>query len=208
MNGPYWEWYVPSIVLLYLIAPFLKMMIDRGYLVIIVLFCVLVVVVSYFVVANEYVDAKDPHFFLLYRIPAFIFGMICAYWIKNDISATFFYLILLIGIPCFILLFPHHHEIYNFKYLSLLFLLPVFTICFITLSKYVTVLNPVIAMIGKASLETYLIQSVFFIAIITGKLIVPSNWHDLITFVLIISSSVMGILVHRIIEKNVMSRLV
>lgn len=83
-----------------------------------------------------------------------------------------------------------------------------FTICFITLSKYVTVLNPVIAMIGKASLETYLIQSVFFIAIITGKLIVPSNWHDLITFVLIISSSVMGILVHRIIEKNVMSRLV
>lgn len=208
INVPYWEWYVPSIVLLYLVAPFLKMMIDRGYLVLIVLFGVLVVVVSYFVVANEFVDAKDPHFFLLYRIPAFIFGMICAYWIKNGISVKFFYLILLIGIPCFIMLFPHHHEIYNFKYLSLLFLLPVFTICFITLSKYVTVLNPVIAMIGKASLETYLIQSVFFIAIITGKLIVPSNWHDLITFVLIISSSVMGILVHRIIEKNVMSRLV
>ena len=207
INGPYWEWYVPSIVSLYITAPFLKKMIDRGYLLLIVFFSVLVVVISYFVVVNELVGAKDPHFFLLYRIPAFILGMICAYWIKNSISVKFFYLILLIGIPCFIFLFPHHHEIYNFKYLSLLFLLPMFTICFLTLSKYVTVLNPVIAIIGKASLEIYLVQSIFFIAIITDKLMIPSNWHDTITFALIISSSVMGILAHQIIEKSGILRL-
>ena len=207
INGPYWEWYVPSIVSLYIIAPFLKRMIDCGALILLVLICILMVFFSYFVVSNELVNEKDPHFFLLYRIPAFIFGIICAYWIKNEISPKYFYFLLLIGIPCFILLFPHHHVIYNFKYLSLLFLLPVFTICFITLSKYVTILNPVIAIIGKASLEIYLIQSIFFTAIITGKLKVPSSWHDFITFALIILSSLVGILVHKLITKSGILRL-
>lgn len=201
-NGPSWEWYVPSIVALYLIAPFLKIMIDRKHIIIIVISCTIILAISYYIVVNEIVKAKDPHFFLLYRIPAFIFGMICAYWIKNMTSLRYYYIILLIGIPFFILLFPHHHIIYNFKYLSLLFLLPSFTICFITFSKYIKLFNPILAIIGKASLEIYLIQAIFFNAIISGQLTIPSTWHDAITIGLIIISSLLGILVHTIIDKS------
>jgi peptidoglycan/LPS O-acetylase OafA/YrhL len=134
--------------------------------------------------------------------------MICAYWIKNKNSVRYYYIILLIGIPCFILLFPCHHEIYNFKYFSLIFLLPVFTICFIFFSKYIKLLNPILAIIGKASLETYLIQAIFFNTIISGQLTIPSTWHDVITIGLIIISSLLGILVHMIIDKSGILRLI
>lgn len=208
IGDPFWEWYVPSIVALYMVAPLLKKAIDNNHISLIALMCVLIIAVSYYIVANEIVGAKAPHFFLLYRIPAFVLGMICAYWIKNDISVRYYYIILLIGIPCFILLFPLHHAIYNFKYLSILFLLPVFTIIFITLSKYIKIINPVLSTIGKASLEIYLIQAIFFNAIISGLFVVSSTWHDVITIGLIITSSLLGILTHWIIDKSGILRLI
>lgn len=208
IGGPFWEWYVPSIVALYMVAPLLKKVIENNRMSFIALMCILIIVASYYVVANEIVGAKDPHFFLLYRIPAFIFGMICAYWIKNETSVRYYYILLLIGIPCFLLLFPFHHVIYNFKYLSILFLLPVFTIIFITLSKYLKIINLVLSTIGKASLEIYLIQAIFFNAIISGLFVVPSAWHDVITIGLIITSSLLGILVHKIIDKSGILRLI
>lgn len=206
-NGLSWEWYVPSIIALYLVAPLQKKIIDKSYLALIVSICLLIIIISYYVVANEIVEAKDPHFFLLYRIPSFVFGMICAYWTKSKTSAKYFYIILLLGIPCFILLFPRHHIIYNFKYLSLLFLLPVFTIIYITLSKYFKLAIPILSAIGKASLETYLIQAIFFNAIIAGQLVIPSVWHDAVTIALIIISSLLGILIHTIIDKSGIFRL-
>lgn len=202
IGGPSWEWYVPSIVALYIIAPFLKKIIENGHITTIVIISIFVLAISYYIVSNEIVEAKDPHFFLLYRIPAFIFGMICAYWIKNDTTTKYFYLILLLGIPLFVLLFPRHHVIYNYKYLSLLFLLPVFTIIFINLSKYINPLNLVLTRIGKASLEIYLIQAIFFNAIISGQLEISSAWHDAITIALIIISSLIGIIVHKIIDMS------
>lgn len=202
IDGPSWEWYVPSIVALYIIAPFLKKIIDREQTTTISIICLSILAISYYIVTNEIVEAKDPHFFLLYRIPSFIFGMICAFWIKKSTSTKYFYIILLIGIPCFVMLFPRHHQIYNFKYLSLLFLLPAFTICFINLSKFIKPLNPILASIGKASLEIYLIQAIFFNAIISRQLEISSSWHDAITIALIITSSLIGIIVHKIIDKS------
>lgn len=207
INGPTWEWYVPSIVALYIVAPVLKRMIDNGYITLIIIINIFIVVVSYYIVANEIVDAKDPHFFLIYRIPAFYFGMICAFWIKNNTSMIYFYLLIVIGIPCFALLFPRHHVIYNYKYFSLLFLLPIFTICFIVLSKYIKLLNPILTIIGKASLEIYLVQAIFFNTIISGQLEISSTWHDVITLALIITSSLIGIMVHMIIDKSGILRL-
>lgn len=208
INGPSWEWYVPSIVALYIIAPVLKKMLDNGYITLIVIISFFIVAISYCIVANEIVGAKDPHFFLLYRIPAFFLGMICAFWIKNKTSMKFFCLLLVIGIPCFVLLFPRHHIIYNYKYFSLLFLLPIFTIFFIILSKYIKLLNPILTIIGKASLEIYLVQAIFFNAIISGQLEISSTWHDVITLALIIASSFIGIMVHMIIDKSGILRMI
>lgn len=100
-------------------------MIDKRLMALMICLSILIFVVSYYVVSKEIISAKDPHFFLLYRIPTFMLGMICAYWIMQNTSAKYFYIILLMGIPCFVLLFPHHHEIYNYKYFSLVFLLPI-----------------------------------------------------------------------------------
>ena len=135
-GGIFWEWYVPSIIALYISAPLIKKMIDKRLFTFIVILSIIIWALSLYLVTNEIISSKEPHFFLLYRIPTFIFGMTCAYWMKNQVSARKFYTILLIGIPCFALLFPHHHEIYNYKYLSLVFLLPLFVACFTILTKY------------------------------------------------------------------------
>jgi len=207
VNDIYWEWYVPSIVVLYLAVPFLKKMIDKRQLPLIFFFSVVILVISYFVVEKKIASPKDPHFFLLYRIPTFILGMVCAFWIKQNISVKFFFYLLLLGIPCFALLFPHHHEIYNFKYLSLVFLLPLFIICFTQLIKHALFLRPILAIVGKASLEIYLIQAIFFHAILTEQLIIAPAWHDAFTMFLIIISSLLGILVHWMIDKSSILRL-
>ena len=163
--------------------------------------CISILVITYYIICQRNILDR-VHFFFLYRIPAFVLGMACAYWIKNNISTKYYYAFLLAGIPFFIWLFPQHHQLYNFKYFSLLFLLPLFTIIFILISKHITFINPIIRMIGNASLEIYLIQSLFFHAIIIDKLIViPPIWHDTITVLLIVFCSFTGIIAHRMIDK-------
>lgn len=206
-GGIYSEWYIPSLVILYLFAPFLKKLFDRKLLFIIAAVCCICLITSYILIANNLITKGEPHFFMLYRIPAFLFGMACAYWIKNCVSKRYFYYLFLAGIPFFLLLFPRHHEIYNFKYFSLLFLLPFFTICFTSISKKIHIINPLLYVIGKASLEIYIIQGLFFHAIVTGIIKIPVEFHDLISILLIVLSSLLGISFHWVIEKIGITRL-
>ena len=141
------------------------------------------------------------HFFFLYRIPAFILGMVCAFWIKNNISTKYYYAFLLAGIPIFCYFFFFLHQLYNYKYFSLLFLLPFFTIFFIVISKNINRFNPIIRAIGNASLEIYLIQSILFYALTNDLVIIPSVWHDTITVSLIFLCSIIGIIIHWAMSK-------
>lgn len=206
-NSIYWEWYIPSIVVFYLLAPIFKRAIDSRLITTITLFAIIILIASYIIVSQEFVNDKDPHFFMLYRAPEFIFGMICGHWTKKGTAINLYYILMTLGIPFFIILFPKHHDIYNFKYLSLAFLLPLFTISFITLSKQIKQINPVLSKIGKASLEIYLIQAIFFEAIITKKLIISPTWHDTITIALIITCILLGITIHQILDKYVLPRM-
>lgn len=201
IGGIYWEWYIPSIVLLYLISPIFKYILDKKYFILLLCLCISILTISFYIIYQ--INILDRvHFFFLYRIPAFILGMACAYWIKNNISTKYFYTFLLTGIPFFIWLYPQHHQLYNFKYFSLLFLLPLFIIIFLLISKHIKRINPIIKMIGNASLEIYLIQSLFFHAIIIDKLIViPPMWHDMTTVLIIAFCSFTGIIVHWMIDK-------
>lgn len=206
-GGVYGEWYIPSIVFLYLLTPFIKKLYDRRLFIIIILIGCLCLITSYIIVANNYINKGEPHFFLLYRIPAFLFGMTCAYWVKNGFSNKYYYYILIAGIPFFIYLYPHHHEIYNYKYFSAVFLLPIFIFLLIVISKYCHPINPIISKIGHASLEIYIIQGMFFHAIVTGIVTIPAEYHDITSIFLIILSSSLGISAHWLIDKTGITRI-
>ena len=202
IDGVFAEWYIPSIVILYIFAPLIKKTIDNKPIALTFSICITLFFIAYCVVLFELLPVYDPHFFFLYRIPEFIFGMICAFWIKNKKSSRYFIYILIAGIPIFALLFPNHHEIYNYKYLALAFLLPTFTIILLYMSKIIHWLSPIFDKMGKASLEIYMIQGFFSTAIFWGKLTFPDYWHDLFTILFIILSSILGIITHWIIDKS------
>ena len=197
----YAEWFIPSIILLYFLAPFIKRLIDKKWYNII---CILVVCL--YVTALYYTDKEDildrSHYFLLYRIPAFIFGMTCAYWLKNNISMKYFFYILLLGLPFFLYFYPFHHQIYNFKYYSLAFLLPLFVVSFIIISKYIKLISPILKKTGIASLEIYLIQGIFFSFVLDGKTSIYPEWHDMLSILMIIASIIFGVISHLLIDKS------
>lgn len=204
-GGLYWEWYIPSIVILYLFSPFIKYLLDKKNLLIALISVSMLILAFYLVDKDQILDRI--HFFFLYRIPAFIFGMICAFWIQNNISSKYYMMLLIVGIPFWGCFFPQHHQIYNYKYFSLLFLLPFFILVFILLSKYLRFLNPILRILGSASLEIYLIQGMFFYAIINEFIIVPQIVHDTMTIALIFLCSLLGIMIHWIIEKCILMKL-
>lgn len=197
----YAEWFIPSIILLYLLAPFIKKLIDKKWHIII---CIIVVCI--YVTAFYFTDKEDlldrSHFFFLYRIPAFIFGMICSYWLKNNMSNKYFFYILVLGLPFFIYFYPFHHHIYIFKYYSLAFLLPFFVVSFIIILKYTKCISPILKKIGIASLEIYLIQNIFFSLVLNGITPLHPKWHDMLSFSMIIASTILGITAHWLIDKS------
>lgn len=192
-GGLYYEWFVPSILLLYLLAPLFKQMGVKGQAVLAGCF----LIISYCILGRE--DLIDGvHFFLFYRVPAFLFGMICAQWLKNGVHAKWFLWIALAGIPFFLWLYPKFHQVYLYKYYSVFFLMPIFIIVFIGLSKYVKCTNIVMRYIGRSSLEIYLIQNIFFCQVTNG--VIPRS--DLNTFLWMTVSVVSGILLHEGIERT------
>ncbi len=195
----YAEWFIPSLIFLYCVSPFLKTLIDKKYFALIGTVALFIYIVAYVFTDKEHIMDRS-HFFLLYRIPAFILGMICAYWLKNNISSNYFFFLLLLGLPFFMYFFPFHHQIYNFKYFSLAFLLPLFVSIFILLSKYLKWLSPILKRMGEASLEIYLIQGYFFALVLNGTTSPYSEWHDVLSILMILISTILGIVTHWIID--------
>ena len=201
IGSVYWEWYIPTLVVLYLFAPLFKKMLDRKMFYVFFSLAISSFVGSLIIIDKDIIDRE--HFFSLYRIPAFLWGMICAYWYKDNIPTKYFFFFLILGIPFFIIFYPNHHLEYNYKYFSLIFLLPSFVLIFVLISKisFLKISN-CITSIGQSSLEIYLIQSILFSATLQGIITVPPKWHDTLTIILITTSSLLGIFVHRLINRN------
>lgn len=204
-GGPYWEWYVPSIVALYLLAPLLKRVVDANRYAVAVLSAV-VLLSAWCLIDNESLLPRS-HFFFLYRIPAFLLGLTCGYWHLHNTSLRYFWGILVAGLPLFCLLYPYHHEVYNYKYFSVLFLLPLFIVVLTQLSDRLPWLSSLTRHMGVASFEIYLIQGLFFSSILEGLLVVPSAWHDLFSILFIITSTLLGLAVHKFIDHFIIHRL-
>lgn len=196
IDKPFFEWYIPSIIAYYLIAPFFYSILQSRYRAIIIIFSIFIIASSFFIARYQYMERI--HFFCYYRLPAFLLGMYCGMLCKsNTKSIKYYYTFLIVGIPFFAIFFPMHHAIYEFKYYSLFFLLPTFMLFFCTASKYLGIIGQVVKMVGDASLEIYLIQTLFFYAIIQGLIVISHQWHDIITFTLICLCSLLGILMHK-----------
>ena len=206
-NGIYHDWYIPSIVALYLISPFLKKLFNKHFIPIAITLIIFVFFITFICISKEYFGDRSRFFFLFSRIPAFIWGMTCAYWLKNNCSKTYYTIALIVGIPVFVWLFPQQHQIYNFKYLSLSLLLPAYTLFFIIITKYIRPVKGLLSPIGNASLEIYLIQGMFASSIIKGLITIPSQWHDIYTLGFILFCSIAGILFHWLIERSRISSL-
>lgn len=192
-GGVFNDWYVPSIILLYLFSPFLKRIRIIGQAIL----AFLLLVVSYLLVdLYEVIDSE--HYFLLYRIPAFLYGMICARWFQQEKDMGWYFLILLLCVPIFVWLYPQFHHVYRYKYLSVLFMMPVFICFFALISKYVKILNPVMRRLGQASLEVYLTQGLFFCLIVKYMLI----RSDILTIALIILCSVSSYCLHETLQRK------
>ena len=200
-GGICWEWYIPSITMLYLLAPFLKQLFEHQHQVLLCCITISILIFVFLFIDKNLFDRA--HFFFIYRIPAFIFGMACAFWLKNNNSHNYYTYLLIAGIPIFAILYPQHHQIYNYKNFSLLFLLPTNILIFILLTKVTKIINSIISMIGKSSLEIYLIQQMFYSHINNNasEKLESTVLYDLRTVTLIVMCSCLGIAVHWTIEK-------
>lgn len=198
------DWFVPTIVMYYLFTPFVKKIFNcrwQNIASIIGLITLVVIALAWYFADKPHLLSR-LHFFSLFRIASFLFGITCAYWLKKGISERYYFIILIAGIPFFIYLFPNHHQVYHYKYLSLLFLLPLFTICFVLLSRLFKKTSTLLVHIGAASLEIFLIQDFFFKMITSQKLIISEKWHDAITILMMAICVILGIFIHRLIEKS------
>ena len=208
-NNIYGEWYIPSAIMLYLWTPIIKVAFDKRayHLLCLSLFSVFFLAL-YLVDKDTIIDRT--HFSFLHRIPSFLFGITCAFWTKKGTSSKLYYIIMLLCIPIFAYLYPHHHQIYNYKNFSLTYLLPlvIFLFCFILKKcKDIYSLTFILSKIGNASLETYLIQGIFFHAILIKLIIIPPLWHDTLTILLMIVSSLLGIITHWLVDKTGITRI-
>ena len=194
-NLPYFEWYIPAIVVLYLAAPYIKKMCTPQFKYILFTIALFFLVSAFF--AAKYQIFDRSHFFLYYRVPAFMLGMYTGLLIKHKQSTKPYIYTLLAGIPVFCMCYPMHYNVYEFKYYSIFFLLPLFMLIICMISRLPFKINSMVQKVGDASLEIYLIQTLFFIAIIDGILIIPQEWHDAVTIGLMAICTCSGILLHR-----------
>lgn len=203
----YADWFIPSLLFLYFIAPLIKKIIDKKWFIFIIIIVVCIYLIAYYYTDKEEILDRS-HFSLLHRIPAFVFGMISAFWLKNNAPSKYYFYILILGLPFFVYFYPFHHQINNFKYYSLSFLLPLFVILFILLSKYTKGISQIIKKMGVASLEIFLIQNIFFKLVLNGTTSTFPEWHDTISFLMILFSAIMGIIAHWLIDKSGITKLI
>lgn len=197
-NGPYFEWFIPSIVILYLLSPAIFYLMHHSP-VLLWIGSILILILSYFVVRSQLLSGE--HYFFFYRIPAFVGGMACGKMIHENHSPHLFLLLAILGIPFFVIFLPMHHSIYLFKYYALFFLLSTFLIIICSIGKSLGPLNVILRKVGEASLEIYLIQTLFFSAICQGMLPLSPIWHDAISLALILCCTLAGMALHILVSR-------
>lgn len=168
-------WYIPALLLFYLVFPCLYN--NRRYLNILV---IPIAILSYWLTTitinlwggHDYVSAINSFF---YRIPVFVVGIIYADEEERIIKMSTYSKILYIGLSyiAFVILQINVIQITGSIFFLLIISLPFICwlcgICY----KYLKIFNPIILFCGKYSLELYLIH-VIFKAVVINKVLFES----------------------------------
>ena len=130
--------------------------------------------------------------------------MFCAHWVKHGYGKIYYYIAAFIGLPLFLFLYVHYPIVYNYRFLSFLFLMPTIVISITLFVRYADIkfINRTLSEMGKASLEIYLVQGFFYHLVIYSIVDSPSNYHDLLTVGYIIISTTIGCYIHHLWEKS------
>ena len=163
-DGVYHEWFTASIIFLYFVFPFLFYSIKaKGNIVFypIILISSLLALYACFVNISS---INAPHFYLLYRMPVFLCGIIIAHALINNSTESidknkkgFVF----VGLCLFVLLFILGFVILGYeraRYLSTTTLTPVILLITVEAFKQFKSKLSVLSMIGGASFEIYLLQ--------------------------------------------------
>ncbi len=193
------DWYIPSLIILYIFSPLIKCLLTPQKIAIVWITITFFILLTFFLAFNPILERH--YYFLIYRIPAFLLGMICAYWLTRRKGDNYFVDINIICLPLFIILFKLYPTYYNFRFSAFLFLMPAIVITLTTLFRMnIPILNYTLSSIGRASLEIYMIQGFFYHLYIYHIIVIPIQFHDIIAITSIMFSTFSGIMLHHIIK--------
>lgn len=196
-NGVYYEWFIPSILLLYALFPLAFKLISYKkwiYWLTIILF---ILIAGYSVFDPSFID--NWHFLLLYRIPIFLYGCMIAYQIKHNVPSKEYNILTIIGLFIFIVFFLNPEL--RTRYFAFTFLTPLLLIIMCFVLKNITIINKLGGVIGAASLEIYLIHLIFLFYPPLKALNIREEYFDLSTSVLALVSVVLGVITHKLLSK-------
>lgn len=197
-NGIYYEWFIPSIIMLYILFPLVFSLLKhnriKSYKFIIALSIILATIAVF-----NYTIIDNWHFLLLYRVPVFLYGVLTAYYLTNDYSSKEFIWVTLCGLIIFIGFFVVPTS--RTRYIAFTFLTPMLLSIFCLLIKNTTIINKLGGVIGKASLEIYLVHLIFLKYLRTNTISFREVFFDLSTVGLAVISVFIGIILHKLITK-------
>ena len=142
-DGTYYDWFIPGIILLYLLYPFIHNTLFKDGVLEKKLILLILVVFSFFIVYTTFVDQSIMdvnHFLLLYRIPVFLLGVIVAYCIKRGKGTRCFIILSFVLLPLYGI---HYLRVImpvttiHIKYLSTVFIVPLLVMCLCLFFKYI-----------------------------------------------------------------------
>lgn len=137
-NGVYYEWFIPSIITLYLLFPLIFSLLKHNRIKIYRLIIALSIIVAIGAVFN-YMIIDNWHFLLLYRVPIFLYGALTAFYLINGYSIQEFRWITIGGAIIFICFFVV--STLRTRYIAFTFLTPMMLIIFCLLIKNITIIN-------------------------------------------------------------------
>ena len=193
------EWYIPSLIVLYIFSPLIIRLLKPKKIKIVWITITIFILLAFYLAFNPILERH--YYFLVYRIPAFLFGMLCAYWQSERKGEYLFVTISIICLPLFIILFRLYPTYYNFRFSSFLFLMPTIVIILTSLFRMnISMLNNTLLKIGKASLEIYMIQGVLYHLYIYHFITIPIQFHNIIAITSIVFCTLSGIMLHHLIK--------
>lgn len=200
-DGSYDNWFIPAIVSIYFIYPFLHSTLFKEGKLEKRLVGLITAIIAFFVFYTAFIDTSlmdTNHFLFLYRIPVFLLGMVTAYWIKQGHGPKTFVLIAFMLLPFFFIHFLREWMPVNdlhLKYLSTTFTAPLLMLALCLLFKCVRITKvSIMGGVGMASLEIYLLHTLTPLLFKRFGIVVVN--HNITMYIACIVTIIVGILLH------------